>query len=110
MKSGTLVILCGTLCFSSCQEEEDSALKAEYEAQNEEIADLEFQINRVNKKLTENHIKDPSKEIEDLNAKIEEIEKQKKALQDEIAAAKAETKKAAEKLVQYKGKYPIKGE
>ena len=110
MKSGTLVILCAALSFSSCQEKEDAALKAEYEAQNEEITDLEFQINRINKKITENHIKDPTKQIEALNSKLEEIEQQKQGLLDEIAAAKAETKKATDKLEQYKSNYPIKAQ
>ena len=72
------------------------------------MADLEFQINRASKKITENYIKDPSEKIEALETQLAGIEKTKETLLDEIAAAKAETKKAAEKLEDYKASYPIK--
>ncbi|MDB4537555.1 hypothetical protein N9230_02965 [Akkermansiaceae bacterium] len=109
MKFGITTIICSTLVLSSC-EEEDEALLAEYEAQKDEIADLEFQINRLNKKITENHIADPSDKVAELKSQLQKLEEQKNGLLDDISKAKAEAGKASEKLEQYKQDYPIKGE
>lgn len=109
MKLKFLVILFTPLFLNSC-DQQDKALLAEYESQNEEIADLESQINRINKKITENYIKDPSKKVEELQSQLEKIEAEKETLLDEIAAAKKETQNEAEKLRQYQSKYRIKSE
>ena len=102
-----LLILGTALSLCSCHKK-TKALLSEYEDQQAEIVDLESQIQRLNRKLVENQIEDPSKRIEEQTKQLVEIQGENEVLRETLEAIKAETKKEAEKLEQYRIKYSIK--
>ena len=95
-------------CTDKEKEAEDKALMKKYEAQKEVLSDLEFTIERLQRKVAEKQIKDPSEEIKKLKDQIQEVANQRASFKSEIADLKAKKKAAETKLADYKRKYPIR--
>ena len=106
-KSATLT-LATSLLLSCSDEEEKAALLKKYEAQKAVLADMEFTIERLEAKVAEKQLEDPSEEIKKLEGQIKELENRRVGLKSELSELQAQKKMAGLKLADYKRKYPIR--
>ena len=97
-----------SLTLSCTDDEKEAALLKKYEAQKEVLADMAFTIERLEAKVAEKQIEDPSEEIKKLKEQIKEVEAQRTGLKSEASDLEAQRKAAEAKLSDYKRKYPIR--
>lgn len=110
IKTISLTLL--TVCLVSCKDEakiaEEKALMEKYETQKDLLVSLETTIERLDKKLREEQIQDPSEDIKKIKQEVEEAEARRVSLKKEIAELRSKQAEAKAKLDSYKTKYPIK--
>jgi len=106
-----MLLLFLILTAASCREAEvDSGLREEYEAQLEELGELEKKLEEIRKANADLEMPDPSGDLAEMAEEVAGLEKEKKSLEEKASELKGQVEEARKALAEYREKYPLQQE